>query len=119
MTSQFALPIADASLRLSAEALAKVEGYDFTLHRDDGSGLPVYETGTSQIKIMTVFSEFALAIGELVSKLGFEYMRLEVSGEAGEFRLCLDHQPAALLKAGLEIIAITRGFEIVRFSNQT
>jgi hypothetical protein len=117
MTSQFALPLAEASLRGGvADAAIQIQ---FALLRDDGSGLPVYESGTSQIKIMTVFSEFALAISELVSKLGFEYMRLEPAGEAGGFRLFLDRPFGVLLKAGLEIIAITRGFEIVRFSNET
>ncbi len=118
MTSQFALPIASGNLTPNPSP-ASGEGITFVLHRDDGSGLPVYETRTSQIKIMTVFSEFALAISEIVSKLGFEYMRLEASGEAGGFRLRLDRPSGTLLKAGLEIIAITRGFEIVHFSNQT
>lgn len=103
--------------------------FSFILRRDDSESLPVYELGTPSGKIMIIFSEFACSVGELCRALGLEFLSLDLGKEAGAFelhvRLGSYENPGelaraiTLLRAGLEILAWTRGFQLDAISNAT
>lgn len=96
--------------------------FQFVLDRDDSSGLPVYEQGAPPTKIMSVFAEFTEAISLLVQALGLTMMGFESTEQPGVFKLQVRFLPYSnlgdvlrtlgLLRAGMEILSFTRGFQM-------
>ncbi|MEI6805874.1 MAG: hypothetical protein WCK49_05140 [Myxococcaceae bacterium] len=100
-----------------------IHEFRFFLNRDDLTLLPVYETGTPATKIMAVFGEFSDSLYSLVQALDMSFVSFESANQPGLFKLqvrfpaCLKFgefmRILGLLRAGIEILSFTRGFQLV------
>ena len=98
------------------------KSFSFVLKRDDSTSLAVYQAGTPATKLMSIFGEYTEAIVQLAGVLGLTVMSFEAVGDPGSFRLHARLTPCAnqgellriqcLLRAGIEILSYTRGFEM-------
>lgn len=99
-----------------------INEFGFVLKRDDSTFFPVYEIGTSATKLMSVFGEFADAVNRLVLALGLGMVAFESIEQPGAFKLQVRFSPCSnlgevfrilgLLRAGIEILSYTRGFQM-------
>lgn len=99
-----------------------INEFKFVLKRDDSTLLPVYEIGASATKLMSVFGEFSDAVNHLVQALGLAMVGFEPIEQPGAFKLQIRCAPCSnigevfrimgLLRAGIEILSYTRGFQM-------
>lgn len=99
-----------------------ISTFHFVLKRDEPSLLPVYEIGTPATKLMSVFGEFSDALNQLAHALGLAVVAFESVEQPGMFRLQVRFPPCSnlgevlrilcLLRAGIEILSYTRGFQM-------
>jgi hypothetical protein len=102
-----------------------ISDFSFVLKRDDSTFLPVYEIGTSPTKLMAVFGEFSDAVNRLVLALSLGPVSFESIDQPGAFKLQVRFSPCSnvgevfrilgLLRAGIEILSYTRGFQMSDF----
>ena len=99
-----------------------VNTFQFILKRDDSTLFPVYEVDTPQTKLMSIFGEFSESINQLAHVLGLCVVGFESVEQPGVFRLQARFSPCSnlgevlrilcLLRAGIEILSYTRGFQV-------
>lgn len=90
--------------------------FQFQLKKDDNTNEPVFAGNTEQLKILSVLSEWAISISELIEALGWDLIELKHDGlelrEASDWTVVDAMRAELILKAGIEVMSYARGFKV-------